>query len=317
MCSHTACMVRCATELKPKRMNSKCIANARTTIRDRDAKLIQVGWEGEVHKLYQSLAFMFWIWDSVRTTTQLAMRPAMCPEWYVCLNGGTCVLDLSRGPQCMCTHEFEGLNCGKCARRPFLLFCSSRISISPVSSQNMPEFDRLQARMCLRLETQVWVHGVRVQVPERIQLFQWVEKCRRVDPVDVQQKLRLRIRKRPESVFQMWMPQKCIVVTRSRKFDSERVGFGARETRAMQCKCQAKPISLIFNWAAELGPKRLLNCSYSRPVAHMMRNAIMWSYSRRSVDATRTSARQKTRVSGKYVFLDCLMVYEVEMRVSS
>jgi hypothetical protein len=36
-----------------------------------------------------------------------------CPDWYNCLNDGTCVVDLVVGPKCLCTEDFMGLNCGK------------------------------------------------------------------------------------------------------------------------------------------------------------------------------------------------------------
>lgn len=36
-----------------------------------------------------------------------------CPDWYVCLNGGICTVDPREGPKCICTENFEGINCGK------------------------------------------------------------------------------------------------------------------------------------------------------------------------------------------------------------
>ncbi len=65
--------------------------------------------------------------SSIKTTTTATVRSTTtteslkCPEWYNCLNGGTCVIDIKNGPKCLCSHEYEGLNCGK---REFILIAN-------------------------------------------------------------------------------------------------------------------------------------------------------------------------------------------------
>ena len=46
-------------------------------------------------------------------TSKTKSHHIKCPDWYNCLNGGTCIVDLILGPKCLCTEEYEGLNCGK------------------------------------------------------------------------------------------------------------------------------------------------------------------------------------------------------------
>ena len=50
---------------------------------------------------------------TTNTTLTTRTHHLTCPDWYKCLNGGICVIDLVTGPKCLCTAEFEGLNCGK------------------------------------------------------------------------------------------------------------------------------------------------------------------------------------------------------------
>lgn len=36
-----------------------------------------------------------------------------CPAAFICLNGGTCLLDPIEGPKCVCKPDFTGVNCAK------------------------------------------------------------------------------------------------------------------------------------------------------------------------------------------------------------
>ena len=69
--------------------------------------------------------------DTAETTTTAAVVEEIvnktlqaCPSGYNCQNGGTCVFDAEKGPRCVCTSEFTGLDCSNAKHCEDMRNCS-------------------------------------------------------------------------------------------------------------------------------------------------------------------------------------------------
>ena len=60
----------------------------------------------------------------VAMATKASASSTACPSTYNCKNGGTCVLDVERGPRCLCTADFTGLDCSTAKFCPDIKSCT-------------------------------------------------------------------------------------------------------------------------------------------------------------------------------------------------